>query len=287
MLRGALWKGMHNMEINKNIIEVELGKLYAIWLREFKVFLREKSRLVASIFTPLMWLFVIGSGLGSAVSNPSALSTVVHSTAGEVGSEIDYQQFIFPGIICMSVIFSSVFFGSYIIWDRKFDFLKSVMVAPVSRTTIFIGKTLGGMTTSIIQAAILLVIGLAIGMHYTPFSIVTIAVIIILLSFALTSLGLTIGSYIESLEGFQLIVSFVVFPLFFLSGALFPLNNLPGWLSILTMVDPATYAVDALRSTILGITGKNPFVVDIGILLVCVIALGTIGMLSFRKMKAV
>jgi len=275
------------MEINKNIIEVELGKLYAIWLREFKVFLREKSRLVASIFTPLMWLFIIGSGLGSAVSNPSALSTVVHSTAGEVGSEIDYQQFIFPGIICMSVIFSSVFFGSYIIWDRKFDFLKSVMVAPVSRTTIFIGKTLGGMTTSIIQAAILLVIGLAIGMHYTPFSIVTIAVIIILLSFALTSLGLTIGSYIESLEGFQLIVSFVVFPLFFLSGALFPLNNLPGWLSILTMVDPATYAVDALRSTILGITGKNPFVVDIGILLVCVIALGTIGMLSFRKMKAV
>jgi ABC-2 type transport system permease protein len=234
-----------------------------------------------------MWLFVIGSGLGSVVSNPSALSTVVYSTAGEVGSEIDYQQFIFPGIICMSVIFSSVFFGSYIIWDRKFDFLKSVMVAPVSRTTIFIGKTLGGMTTSIIQAAILLVIGLAIGMHYTPFSIVTIAVIILLLSFALTSLGLTIGSYIESLEGFQLIVSFVVFPLFFLSGALFPLNNLPGWLSILTMVDPATYAVDALRSTILGITGKNPFVVDIGILLVCVIALGTIGMLSFRKMKAV
>ena len=275
------------MEINKNIIEVELGKLYAIWLREFKVFLREKSRLVASIFTPLMWLFVIGSGLGSVVSNPSALSTVVYSTAGEVGSEIDYQQFIFPGIICMSVIFSSVFFGSYIIWDRKFDFLKSVMVAPVSRTTIFIGKTFGGMTTSIIQAAILLVIGLAIGMHYTPFSIVTIAVIILLLSFALTSLGLTIGSYIESLEGFQLIVSFVVFPLFFLSGALFPLNNLPGWLSILTMVDPATYAVDALRSTILGITGKNPFVVDIGILLVCVIALGTLGMLSFRKMKAV
>jgi ABC-2 type transport system permease protein len=282
MLRGALWKGMHNMEINKNIIEVELGKLYAIWLREFKVFLREKSRLVASIFTPLMWLFVIGSGLGSAVSNPSALST-----AGEVGSEIDYQQFIFPGVICMSVIFSSVFFGSYIIWDRKFDFLKSVMVAPVSRTTIFIGKTFGGMTTSIIQAAILLVFGLAIDIHYTPFSIVTIAVIILLLSFALTSLGLTLGSYVESLEGFQLIVSFVVFPLFFLSGALFPLNNLPGWLSILTMVDPATYAVDALRGITLGITGKNPFVVDIGILLVCVIALGIIGMLSFRKMKAV
>src|ERR671924_530953 len=274
MLRGVLWKDMHNMEINKNIIKVELGKLYAIWLREFKVFLREKSRLVASIFTPLMWLFVIGSGLGSAVSSPSALST-----AGEVGSEIDYQQFIFPGVICMSVIFSSVFFGSYIIWDRKFDFLKSVMVAPVSRTTIFIGKTFGGMTTSIIQAAILLVFGLAIDIHYTLFSIVTIAVIILFLSFALTSLGLTLGSYVESLEGFQLIVSFVVFPLFFLSGALFPLNNLPAWLSVLTVADPAAYGVDALRNLMLG-SGTYAVELDLVILIGYTAALGAFGVYS-------
>ena len=279
---------MLNMEINKNIVGLELGKLYAIWLREFKVFLREKSRLIASTFTPLLWLFVIGGGFGSTLANTSTNSTFDHSTVGGVGSEIDYQQFIFPGIICMSVIFSSVFFGSYIIWDRKFDFLKSVMVAPVSRTTIFIGKTFGGMTTSLIEAAILLIVGLFIGIHYTPLSIVVIIVIILLLSFALTSLGLTIGSYMESLEGFQLIVSFVVFPLYFLSGALFPLNNhLPNWLSILTTIDPASYAVDALRNIMLEITGKNLFIVDIGILLLSVIALGTIGILSFKRMRAV
>ena len=279
---------MLNMEINKNIVGLELGKLYAIWLREFKVFLREKSRLIASTFTPLLWLFVIGGGFGSTLANTSTNSTFDHSTVGGVGSEIDYQQFIFPGIICMSVIFSSVFFGSYIIWDRKFDFLKSVMVAPVSRTTIFIGKTFGGMTTSLIEAAILLIVGLFIGIHYTPLSIAVIIVIILLLSFALTSLGLTIGSYMESLEGFQLIVSFVVFPLYFLSGALFPLNNnLPNWLSILTTIDPASYAVDALRNTMLEITGKNLFIVDIGILLLSVIALGTIGILSFKRMRAV
>jgi ABC-2 type transport system permease protein len=278
---------MLNMEINKNTVEIELGKLYAIWLREFKVFLREKSRLVASTFTPLLWLFVIGAGFGSTVGNPSSTSPNGNAAIGGLVSGIDYQQFIFPGIICMSVIFSSVFFGSYIIWDRKFDFLKSVMVAPVSRTTIFIGKTFGGMTTSLIQAAILLAIGLAIGINYTPISIVAITVLILLLSFALTSLGLTLGSYMESLEGFQLIVSFVVFPLYFLSGALFPLNNLPSWLSYLTMIDPATYAVDAIRNMMLGLEGKNPLVVDIGVLALSVIVLGTIGMLSFRRMKAV
>jgi ABC-2 type transport system permease protein len=278
---------MLNMEINKNTVEIELGKLYAIWLREFKVFLREKSRLVASTFTPLLWLFVIGAGFGSTVGNPSSTSPNGNAAIGGLVSGIDYQQFIFPGIICMSVIFSSVFFGSYIIWDIKFDFLKSVMVAPVSRTTIFIGKTFGGMTTSLIQAAILLAIGLAIGINYTPISIVAITVLILLLSFALTSLGLTLGSYMESLEGFQLIVSFVVFPLYFLSGALFPLNNLPSWLSYLTMIDPATYAVDAIRNMMLGLEGKNPFVVDIGVLALSVIVLGTIGMLSFRRMKAV
>src|SRR5574340_1538079 len=125
---------------------VYFDRIYALWLREIKVFFREKSRLVASTFTPLLWLFVIGNGFGSSTS------VTAHA--------IDYQKFIFPGIICMSVVFSSVFFGSYIICDRKFDFLKSVMVAPVSRSTIFTGKTFGGMTNSLIQVSILLVAGL-------------------------------------------------------------------------------------------------------------------------------
>src|SRR5262249_26383458 len=158
---------------------------------------------------------------------------------------VNYQQFIFPGIIAMSIIFTSVFYGSYIIWDRKFDFLKSVMVAPVSRGTVFVGKTLGGMTNSLIQSVILIGIGAAIGIGFTPVSLLQSLVIVLFLSFGLTSLGLALGSYMYSLEGFQMIVSFVVFPLFFLSGALFPLDNLPGWLKVLTAADPATYGVSA------------------------------------------
>jgi len=253
-------------------VEDHLTKIYALWLREFKVFMREKSRLVASTFTPILWLFVIGSGLGAA--NPSTAPGV------------DYQQFIFPGIVAMSIIFSSVFFGSYIIWDRKFDFLKSVMVAPVSRGSVFVGKTLGGMTTSLIQAAILLAIGAAIGIPFTPLSLVQVVATILLMSFGLTSLGLALGSYMYSLEGFQMIVSFVVFPLFFLSGALFPLDNLPGWLGILTAADPATYGVDALRHAMLGV-GSNSIGFDGAVLVGYTAALGGFGIFSFKRMKAV
>lgn len=253
-------------------IEQSLTRIYALWLREFKVFLREKSRIVASTFTPVLWLFVIGSGLGA--------------TSPVTAPGVDYQQFIFPGIVAMSIIFSSVFFGSYIIWDRKFDFLKSVMVAPVSRSGVFIGKTLGGMTTSLIQAAILLAIGAAIGIPFTPLSLAQVVAIILLMSFGLTSLGLALGSYMYSLEGFQMIVSFVVFPLFFLSGALFPLDNLPSWLGVLTTVDPATYGVDALRHAMLGV-GSNSFELDSAILVAYTAALGVFGILSFKRMKAV
>ena len=253
-------------------IEDHLAKIYAIWLREFKVFLRERSRIVASTFTPILWLFVIGSGLGS--------------TAPATVPGVDYQQFIFPGIVCMSIIFTSVFYGSYIIWDRKFDFLKSVMVAPISRSSIFVGKTLGGMTNSLIQSAILLVIGAAIGIPFTPLSLVQVIAIILLLSFGLTSLGLALGSYMYSLEGFQMIVSFVVFPLFFLSGALFPLDKLPSWLSVLTAIDPATYGVDAMRNAMLGI-GSYPPAVDFVAFIGYTAALGLFGIFSFSRMKAV
>jgi len=253
-------------------VEENFTKIYALWLREFKVFLREKSRLIASTFTPILWLFVIGSGLGSA--NPSTMPGV------------DYQQFIFPGIVAMSIIFSSVFFGSYIIWDRKFDFLKSVMVAPVSRGSVFVGKTLGGMTTSLIQAAILLAIGVVIGIPFTPLSLMQVVGVILLMSFGLTSLGLALGSYMYSLEGFQMIVSFVVFPLFFLSGALFPLDRLPGWLGILTAADPATYGVDALRHAMLGFS-RNSLEFDAVVLVAYTAALGAFGIFSFKRMKAV
>jgi ABC-2 type transport system permease protein len=266
--KGDLCKDM--LSTRNRDLKIILGQLYALWLREFKVFLRERSRLVASTFNPLLWLFVIGSGLGS--------------TNLQIGA--DYQKFIFPGIICMSVIFTSVFFGSYIIWDRKFDFLKSVMVAPSSRTTVFVGKTLGGMTTSLFQVAIILVIGVPLGINYDALSLLQIISIALILSFGLTSLGLTFGSYIESLEGFQLIVSFVVFPLFFLSGALFPIDNLPAWLSFITLIDPATYSVDAIRNSILHL-GTYSFELDLQILLLFTLLITLIGIFSFKRMKAV
>lgn len=256
------------------MIESHLAKVYAIWLREFKVFLREKSRLVASTFTPILWLFVIGSGIGSTASISAA-------------PDVEYQKFIFPGIVAMSIIFTSVFYGSYIIWDRKFDFLKSVMVAPVSRGTVFVGKTLGGMTNSLVQALILLAIGAAIGIQFTPMSVLQAVAVILLLSFGLTSLGLALGSYMYSLEGFQMIVSFVVFPLFFLSGALFPLDNLPDWLAVLTAIDPATYGVSALRGSMLGGADNSSVAFNFAVLAAYTAALGLFGIYSFKRMKAV
>ena len=252
-------------------VETILSKVYALWLREFKVFLRERSRLVASIFTPLLWLFVIGSGFGSTTAY----------------NDQNYMIFIFPGIVCMSVIFSAVFYGSYIIWDRKFDFLKSVMVAPVNRGIVFAGKTVGGMSNSLVQVFILLVVGALIGIQFTPLSLLQTVAVVLLFSFALTSLGLGLGSYMQSLEGFQMIVSFVVLPLFFLSRALFPLDNLPHWLLVSTLFNPATYAVDALRNAMLEVGGSYPFEMDVGILSAFTVGLGTFGVLSFRRMKAV
>jgi len=233
--------------------------------------LRERSRIVGSLFTPLLWLFIVGSGIGSSTT---------------LSIDVNYQKFIFPGIISMSIIFTSVFYGAYIIWDRKFDFLKSVMVAPITRETIFIGKTLGGMTNSMIQVFMLLIIGLFIGIEYSVVSILQIIFVAVILSFLLTALGLGLGSRMHSLEGFQMIVTFVVFPLFFLSGALYPLDNLPDWLLFLTIFDPATYAVDALRNSTLGIATYS-FEFDLLLLFCSTIITTLFGMLSFRKMRAI
>ncbi len=263
------------MFIDKNIHKI-IENIYGLWLREFKVFWREKSRLVASIFTPLLWLFILGSGIGS-----NSLYVGTNET------NIDYQKFIFPGIVSMTIIFSSVFFGAYIIWDRKFDFLKSVMVSPVAREIVFIGKVFGGMTNSLIQVGILLVIGwFVLDIQYSVEDLLKSIIIMLLLSFALTAFGLGLGSYMYSLEGFQMIVSFIVFPLFFLSGALYSLDGLPEWLKVLTVMDPATYAVDGLRNSMLNISTYS-FDLNLVILIAFTISLGGFGILSFKRMRAV
>jgi ABC-2 type transport system permease protein len=246
----------------------ELEGFYALWYREIKVFTREKSRIVSSLFTPLLWIVVFGGGLGSAVS-----------LAG-----VNYQVFIFPGIIAMTILFSSVFFGLYIVWDKKIDFFKEVLVAPLSRTTIFAGKMVGGTIDALIQGCAMLVLGLVLGINYTILRVLFSFVFMFVLASALVSLGLIIGSNMESVEGFQLIISFLVFPMFFFSGALFPLKNLPAYLRIFTMLDPVTYAVDGLRGLLLG-SSQLPIALNLFVLAAFAVVMIGIGTWSFKRLK--
>jgi len=246
----------------------ELDGLYALWYREFKVFLREKSRIVSSLFTPLLWIIVFGGGLGSSVS---------------LGGT-NYQVFIFPGILTMTILFSSIFFGLYIVWDKKIDFFKEVLVAPLSRLTIFAGKMLGGCTDALIQGALMLAFGVVLGLSYTLLTVAFAMIFMLVLASATVSIGLVIGSRMESPEGFNLIVSFLVFPLFFLSGALFPISNLPSWLSIFTVLNPVTYAVDGMRGVMLGIS-TFPVLLDFGVLLAFAAGMIVIGSIAFSRMK--
>ncbi len=253
----------------------ELNGILAIWYREFKVFQREKSRVVASIVNPILWLLIFGGGLGATVS-----------IAG-----INYQTFIFPGVLVQAVLFSSVFFGVYIVWDRKIDFLKEVLVAPMSRTSIFIGKIIGGATDSVIQSLILLLLGILLadlgiipGLHITAYSFLMSLLILFITTTSMVSIGLIIGSRMESPEGFQLITSFLLFPIFFLSGSLFPINKLPSWLAPFTFIDPLTYSVDALRNVILG-ASQFSLLFDLFIISIFTVLVIVIGTFAFEKMK--
>lgn len=253
----------------------ELMGIVAIWYREIKVFLREKSRIVASTINPILWLLVFGGGLGSSVRI----------------SGMNYQTFIFPGILAQVVIFTSIFFGVYIVWDRKINFLKEVLVAPISRTSIFVGKVVGGATDSMIQVLILLLIGWVLGatnfipgLHLTMLSILASLAILFITTTSLVSIGLIIGSQMESMEGFQLITTFLLFPLFFLSGALFPIKNLPAWLKPLTLADPLTYSVDALRKIILGYSSFS-LTLNLAIMILVMLLMILIGTFAFKRMK--
>ena len=249
----------------------EVQALYALWLREFKVFLREKSRVVSSVATPIILVAVVGTGFGATTEFTDARYAA-----------FSYEQFMFPGIVAMSVLFGTMFYGLGIIMDRKMDVLKEVLVAPVSRTTIFFGKVLGGSTESVLQGTLLLTLGILF-FGVPPQGALLALVFVLLLAIAFVSVGLFLGSFFESFEGFQLIGSFLMFPVFFLSGALYPVEGLPGWLTVLTRVNPATYAVDGLRGSLLGVYAFNPLL-DAAVLVAfggIFLLLGTWG---FRRM---
>jgi len=251
---------------------VSIKGIYAIWLREIKVYFREKERVIASFISPLLWLFIFGGGLGGSISM----------------NGVNYQQFIFPGVLTMSILFSSVFFGVYIIWDRKLDFLKEVLVAPVSRSTVFFGKLFGGITNSMIQGLILLTLGYIFFVHFSLINLIPILMVMVLITWSMVALGLVIGANMSTQEGFGLVQNFVIWPLFFFSGALFDVGSsaLPDFLKTISQFDPLTYGVDVLRYLIIGY-GAFPLYLDIAVLIVMGVICSYLGVISFGRMQQI
>jgi ABC-2 type transport system permease protein len=214
--------------------------IYILWLRELKRYSRSRSQMIASLGSPLLYLVALGFGLGP-----------VFQKAGQ-GS---YLQFVAPGVIAMSVLFSSIFSGIGLLWDRQFGFLKETLVAPVPRLQIMAGRTFGGATVAIIQGLLVVIICLIAGFRPAHVSTLPQAVLFMtLISVVFAALGTAIGSTLQNMQGFQLIMNFLVMPIFFLSGALFPLNDLPKGLVIATTIDPLTYGIDGLRGAFIGVS---------------------------------
>ncbi|MBU0586655.1 ABC transporter permease [Candidatus Micrarchaeota archaeon] len=227
---------------------IEPSKVYAVWLREVKRYLNSKSRIVGSLGMPLLFLVALGGGLSAMMP------------------ESNYQGFILPGIIGMTLLFTSVFSGVSIIWDREFGFLKEMLAAPASRETIVIGRTLGGATTAIIQALLIMVLGIIFTGIAVPsfFNMIGIFAMMVILSCSLVAVGIAFASIIQEVETFQLIMNLLIMPLFFLSNALFPLDKMPDWMHLISQVNPISYAIDGLRILILG-TGSFSLIYDFGI----------------------
>ena len=247
-----------------------MNVIYILWIREVKKYLRSRSRIIGSLGQPLLFLIAFGYGFGSIYSK------------GGGGS---YIQFLAPGIILMSVLFTAIFSGISLIWDRQFGFLKETMVAPVSRLTIMLGKTLGGATVAVIQGLVVFVLTLIVGFRPHNLAELPLALAFVsLTAIIFTALGIAIASKLEDMQGFQIIMNFLVMPIFFLSGALFPLNGLPQVMEIVTRLDPLTYAVDGLRTTLINISSFN-IALDLGILMVLAVVMLLLGSYLFEKIQ--
>lgn len=256
----------------------ELRGLYTLWLREVKRYLRDRTRIISSFFQPLLWLVVFGTGIGAALRGGFQIAGV------------GYQQLIFPGIVAQTLLFTSMFMGISVIWDRDFGFLKEILVAPISRLSLFIGKMLGDSTDAIIQGIIVFAIAIALGINFSLTAFLACLPLMFLITIGLVSVGLVIASFIGSLESFGAIQSFINLPLFFLSGALFPVvgSNIE-WLEIAARLNPLTYGVDALKTVILGSAYSplqiQPLFVDIAIVGIFDLVMMTIGTWAFSRMK--
>ena len=247
-----------------------MSAIYILWLRELKRYSRSRAQVIASLGQPLLYLLALGFGLGP-----------IFEKAGQ-GS---YLQFVAPGVIGLSVLFSSIFSGIGLLWDRQFGFLKETLVAPVPRLHIMIGRTLGGATVAMIQGLLVIILCLIAGFRPQHVSTLPLAVLFMaFIAIVFAALGTMIGSRLQNMQGFQLIMNFLVMPIYFLSGALYPLNNLPIGLRIATRIDPLTYGIDGLRGAFIGTShfsvGTNATVMS-----VMAIVFLALGARSFAKIQ--
>ena len=248
-----------------------MNAIYVLWIRQLKKYIRSTPRIIGSLGQPLLFLLVFGFGFGSIFEKAGAGN---------------YIQFLVPGIVSMAVVFTAIFGGIELIWDRQFGFLKETMVAPVSRFNIMLGRTLGGATVAVIQGIAVLIISLLIGFKIHSFLAFLLALFFMFLTaFFFTALGTAIASKLTDMQAFPIIMNFLVMPLFFLSGSIFPLDTAPRALQIIGKLDPLSYGIDGLRYAFLGVSTMNPwvdFMVLAGISFVVVL----IGKHLFEKMEA-
>ncbi|MBN2052222.1 ABC transporter permease [Candidatus Woesearchaeota archaeon] len=245
--------------------------IYILWLRQLKRYFRSKSRIIGSLGQPILFLVALGFGFGP-----------IYAKAG--GG--NYIQFLTPGIIAMSTLFTATFMGIELIWDKEFGFLKETMVAPVSRIKIMLGRTLGGATVAVLQGLIVFVLSLIIGFRPVNWLMAPLAMVFLaLIAIIFTALGTAIASKMEDMHGFQLIVNFLIMPLFFLSGAIFPLNGVASGIKYVVMINPLTYGVDGLRAALTNVGTGVGILGDLGILLGVAIVLVAIGGYLFSKVE--
>ena len=252
---------------------IQWRPVYVICMREFIKFFREKSRLLGTLARPVLWLFVVGNGM----------STLIRPQAG-----FSYLQFIFPGMIGMTILFSSIFSSISIVWDREFGFMKEMLVAPISRLSIVIGKTISGTLISVAQAVIILMLIPFLGMRITVMQFIEVVSISVLVSFCITSLGILIAARLTSFDGFNIIMNFLVMPMLFLSGAMYPVTSMPAALRHLTLLNPLTYGIDAFKHVLLKngtppLGPEFPLFLDLSLVTAVSLVMLTLAALSFRR----
>ncbi len=247
-----------------------MSAIYILWLRELKRYVRSRAQIVASLGQPLLYLLALGFGLGP-----------IFQKAGN-GS---YLQFVAPGVISMSILFTSVFSGIAMLFDRQFGFLKETMVAPVPRIQVMIGRTLGGATVAVMQGLLIMVVSLLAGFRPQHISYIPLAILCMgLIAIVFAALGTAFGSILQDMQGFQLVMNFMVLPIFFLSGALYPLTNLPKAMAVIVRLDPLTYGVDCLRGCLNGSWQFN-LVTDLSLLSLIAAGFLAIGAYLFSRIQ--